>query len=304
MNLAVNNQRRAELYILGTTLIYGSTFVVAKALLDYASPLFYTGVRFMLAAIIVFLLNPKRMLRIPRSTILKSLVLGVFLYLGFATQTIGLVYTTTSKSAFFTGMLVVFTPIVHFAVQNILKLKRKPLMYGNIVGVILSVLGLYLLSSPSGNDFNIGDALSLACALFFAFYIVYLDFASNEPDKLQLTYVQFIVCGALGFISAPFFETVQMRVAPDAIVALLYLTIFATIISMWIQNRYQGDTTPTRAAVLFSLEPVIAGIFGYAVRGENIGFIGVIGAAVIMSGLILSEFSDIIPGLKKNLLEQ
>lgn len=299
----MNKQRRAELYILATTLIYGSTFVVAKALLDYASPLFYTGVRFILAAIIVFFISPRRMMRVPRSTIVKGLVLGIFLFLGFAVQTIGLVYTTTSKSAFFTGMVVVFTPIVHFAVQNVLKLERKPLMFGNIMGVILAAFGLYLLSSPTGSGFNIGDALSLGSAFFFAWYIVYLDFAAHEPDKLQLTYIQFIVCGVLGFSTSPFIETIQMQITTNAIIALLYLTIFATVISMWVQNQYQGDTTPTRVAVLFSLEPVIAGILGYFIRDEMIGVVGVIGAVIIMTGLLLSEFSEIIPGLKRNLIE-
>jgi drug/metabolite transporter (DMT)-like permease len=298
----LNKQRKAELYILATTFIYGSTFVVAKSLLDYASPLFYTGIRFILAAFLVFIISPRRMMRVPRSTIVKGIVLGVFLFLGFAVQTVGLIYTTTSKSAFFTGMVVVFTPIVHYTVQNVLKLERKPLMYGNIMGVILAALGLYLLSSPSGNGFNIGDALSLGSAFFFAWYIVYLDFASHEPDKLQLTYVQFVVCGVLGFLTAPLFENIQMQINGNAIIALLYLTIFATIISMWVQNQYQGDTTPTRVAVLFSLEPVIAGILGYLVRDEMIGLVGVIGAVIIMAGLVLSEFSEIIPVLKKNLI--
>ena len=234
---------------------------------------------------------------------IKGLVLGILLFLGFAVQTVGLLYTTTSKSAFFTGMLVVFTPIVHFAARDILKLEPKPIMYGNIIGVVLSAFGLYLLSSPSGSGFNVGDALSLTSALLFAVYIVYLDFASSEPDKVKLIFVQFVICGMLGFLSAPFFEDIRLHVSGNAIAALLYLTIFATIISMWIQNRYQGDTTPTRVAVIFSLEPVIAGILGYLVRDEIIGVVGVFGAAIILAGLLLSEFSEIIPVLKNNLIE-
>lgn len=295
----MSTQRRAEIYILAVTVIWGSTFVISKNLLNYCTPLAYTALRFFLAAAIVLIIYYHRVTVIPISTYLKGGVLGLLLYFGFALQTVGLQYTTASKSAFFTGLLVVLTPIVHFSVQRILKMVQKQLRYGNIAGVICSAVGLYLLTSPEGSTFNVGDALTLGCAGLFAFYIVYLDFASDEPDKLQLTYVQFLVCGFLGLISAWIFEDARIDFTQDFIAALLYLTIFATIIAMWVQNHFQGETTPTRAAVIFSLEPVIAGIFAYLFGGENIGAMGVIGAAIIMMGLMLSEFSDEIPVLNR-----
>jgi len=297
-------QRKSELYLLFVTVIWGSTFVISKALLDHASPLFYCGVRFLLAAGIVLAFYFQRVSVIPLSTIIKGSVLGGLLFLGFALQTIGLQYTTASKNAFFTGLLVVLTPIVHYSVQNILKLVRKPLKYGNIFGVVCAAIGLYLLTSPSGGAFNVGDALTLGCALMFALYIVYLDFASSEPDKLQLTYVQFVFCGILGLLSAWLFEDIRMEFTPNFVWSLLYLVIFATVISMWVQNHFQGYTTPTRAAVIFSLEPVIAAIFAYYVRGENIGMLGIAGGVFIMTGLVLSEFSDYIPGLKKSVVRE
>ena len=300
----MTRQRKAEVYILATTFVYGSTFVIARGLLDHITPLIYTGIRFVLASLIVVIFYFRRVKTIPTSTWIKGSVLGILLFIGFAVQTIGLQYTTTSKSAFFTGMLVVFTPIVHFSLKNILKLERKPLMYGNILGVVLAALGLYLLTSPSGGTFNIGDALSLVCAFLFALYIVYLDFASSEPDKIQLIFVQFILCGILGFVSAWLFEDIRIEITQNALLSLAYLTIFATVISMWIQNQYQGDTTPTRVAVIFSLEPVIAGIFGYTVRGENIGMTGLIGGVIIMTGLLLSELSEEIPMLKINMVNR
>jgi len=300
----LSNQRRAEIFLLVTTIIWGSTFVISKALLDHASPLFYTGIRFLLAASIVLIFYFRRVIVIPRSTIIKGSVLGTLLFVGFALQTIGLQYTTASKNAFFTGLLVVLTPIVHFLVQKIFKLVHKPLMLGNIFGVFCAAVGLYLLTSPTGAGFNIGDAMTLGCALMFAIYIVYLDYASVEPDKLQLTYVQFLNCGILGLISAWIFEDIRMEFTGDFIFSLLYLTIFATVIAMWIQNHFQGDTTPTRAAVIFSLEPVIAAILAYSVRGENIGTVGIIGASIIMGGLLLSEFSDGLPVLKKSIFTE
>ena len=221
--------------------------------------------------------------------------------MGFVLQTIGIKYTTASKAAFFTGMLVPLTPIVQFASQHFFHLPKRPLKVGNILGVICAAGGLYLLTSPEGAQFNLGDALNLICALFFAGFMVYLDIVPSETDKIQLTFIQFLFCGAVGLVIAVLFEDIVVSTSGGFIYSLLYLTIFATVITMWAQNRYQGDTTPTRAAVIFGIEPVVAAIFAYFVRGEIIGTLGVIGGAIIIVGLLLSEFSDEIPILNRSL---
>lgn len=292
-------QRRAELLLLSVTVIWGSTFVITKSILVHNSPLFYTAIRFLLSAITLFILFPRSRIRFPVSTLRRGSVLGVLLFAGFAVQTVGIQYTTASKSAFFTGMLTVLTPIVHFAVQRFIPAGRSVLKLGNVLGVVCAGLGLYLLTSPSGSGFNGGDALSLLCAFFFACYIVYLDVVSDEPDKMRLTFVQFLFCGVAGLaISLPL-EEIHVDVSGEYILSLLYLTIFATVIAMWVQNRFQGDTTPTRAAVIFALEPVIAAGFAYVVRGELIGLAGVFGGCLILAGLMLSEFSDEVPVLNR-----
>ncbi len=272
--------------------------MVTKSLLAHESPLFYSALRFLVAALILPAFSFKRFLSIPRSTWLKGSILGVLLYAGFVLQTVGLLSTTSSKSAFFTGMLVVLTPIVHYALQGALRLSRRPLRIGNLVGVACGAAGLYLLTSPGESGLSTGDMLTLGCALLFALYIVFLDSASSEPDKLQLTFVQFVLCGVVGMLVALPSEDVKIGVAAPDIISFLYLTIFATIIAMWVQNRFQGDTTPTRAAVIFTLEPVVAAFFGYFVRGEMLGPAGIAGAVTIVGGLILSEFSEEIPGLR------
>lgn len=199
-------------------------------------------------------------------------------------------------------MLVPLTPIVQFLSRRIFKLPKRPLKVGNIIGVICAAGGLYLLTSQEGSGFNVGDALNLSCALFFAVFIVYLDSIPAEVDRTQLTFVQFLFCGVVGLIVALTFEDIVISYSSEFIVGLLYLTIFATVITMWAQNRYQGYTTPTRAAVIFAMEPVVAAIFAFYVRGEMIGMFGVIGGAIIIMGLLLSEFSDEIPLLKVSLI--
>ena len=295
------SQRRAELLLLSITVVWGSTFVITKGLLEVNSPYFYCGIRFILSALILFIPFFRRCSRIPLSTIKHGVILGALLYVGFVLQTIGINYTTASKAAFFTGMLVPLTPIVHYFAQHFFDVKKRLLRIGNIIGVICAAVGLYLLTSPTGSSFNIGDALNLACAFFFAAFIVYLDTVPEETDKLQMTFIQFLVCGVVGVLFAFAFEDIRVSYTAETITGFLYLVVFATVITMWIQNRFQGDTTPTRAAVIFAMEPVVAAILAYIVRNEIIGIVGVIGGVIIVTGLILSEFSEEIPMLNKNI---
>lgn len=291
----LTSHRRAELLLLFATFIWGSTFVVTKGLLDETSPLLYTALRFLAAALLIFLIFPGRVRRTAGNTIVPGIILGSLLFAGFALQTIGLEYTSASKSAFFTGMLVVFTPIFHYAARKWFRVTGKALLVGNLTGVILSALGLYLLTSPAGGEFNAGDAMTLLAAAIFAVYIVYLDFGGRGIEKMPLTFVTFLVCGIEGGCAALGWEVMEIRMGISFLLPLAYLTIFATVIALGIQNRFQGDTTPTRAAVIFALEPVIAAFLAYFFRGEDIGTTGIIGGSVIFTGLILSELSDNVP---------
>ena len=290
----MSKQRFAELFLLVTTLIWGSTFVVVKGALASCSPLAFIGFRFLLAALILSIAFYPKIKSLTRAAMIRGSVLGILLYIGFATQTIGLRTTTASKSAFFTGTLVVFTPIFQFLIE-----RRIPKL-GNLLGVILAAVGLYFLTSPKGSEFNVGDFLTLVCAMLFGLYIVYLDVVSVDSDRFHLTYVQIVVTGVLGVVIALAFEQIEVNYSAGFIGSVLYLTIFATIITTWVQTRFQGDTSPTRAAVIFTLEPVIAATFAYFVRGETLGTIGIIGGVVIVIGLLVSEFSDQLPILNRS----
>jgi len=295
----VTARRRAEALLLAGTVIWGSTFVVTKGILDEITPLTYTAIRFLLAALVLGLIFRKKIARLTRGAIMPGFILGLLLFAGFSLQTVGLEHTTASKSAFFTGMLVVFTPLFHFAAQEWLTLPRKALLGGNLAGVALSAMGLFLLTSPGGGGFNIGDGLTLIAAALFAAYIVYLDTVDTIVDRTQMTFVMFLTCGTVAIPATWFFEDVMVNMGPPLILSMAYLVVFATIISLGVQNRFQGDTTPTRAAVIFSLEPVIAAVLAYLVRGEELGPTGLAGAATIFCGLILSELSENIPFLRR-----
>jgi drug/metabolite transporter (DMT)-like permease len=280
------------------TVVWGSTFVVTKDLIVLNSPFFYTAMRFLLAAVVLFLPFWRRCSTASASAWKHGAILGTLLFVGFMFQTVGLVFTTASKAAFFTGMLVPFTPIVHFVAQRLFGLTRRTLRLGNVLGVVLAACGLYLLTSPTGSSLNAGDGMNLFSAFIFAIFIVYLDTVPAATDKVAMTFIQFFVCGLLALACTPIVEEVRVSFSGATIAGFLYLTIFATVITMWVQNRFQGETTPTRAAVIFAVEPVVAAILAFVFRDEQIGLAGVIGGAVIFGGLLLSEFSEEIPLLR------
>jgi drug/metabolite transporter (DMT)-like permease len=278
----MNTRTRAELSFLSITLIWGSTFVVSKYLLDSVSPLIFIGIRFAFATLLFAVLFPRKVFSTPKDSWTKGVILGVLLFIGFASQTIGLQYTGASKSAFITGMMVVFTPICQLMIER---------RAGNIIGIVLVSAGLYFLTSPGGSEFNLGDGLNLICALTFGFYIVYLDVFSRDHDAVHLTMVQFVTCTILGLGSGLLFETIRFSPSASGVLALAYLTVFATVIALYVQNRFQKDTTPTRSAVIFSVEPVLAAMFAYLLLGEVLGVLGILGGTLIVGGVLVSELS-------------
>lgn len=277
------------------TFIWGSTFVITKASLEHISQLLFVTIRFVGGSLILGVIFFRKLKELSLAAFLNGAVLGVLLFSGFLCQNIGLVITTASKSAFFTGTMVVMVPIVQFIVD-----RRLPRL-GNLLGVIFSALGLYLLTSPQGAEFNKGDGLTLICAATFAIYIVYLDRISNLFDRIHITFSQIAVVGILGSIGLLTYEAPRFDYSSGLVSSLAYLTVFATVITTFVQTRYQGDTLPTRAAIIFTTEPVIAAALAYYFRGEMMGLTGVLGGVVIVGGLLVSELSDAIPWLNRAL---
>ncbi|HEY5594881.1 MAG TPA: DMT family transporter [Nitrospiria bacterium] len=282
---------RAELYLFATTFIWGGTFVAVKLGVVDLSPVLFVALRFSLAAFLLFLFNIRWILKTDRALLWKGSLLGFLLFLGFTLQTVGLQYTTASKSAFITGLMVIFTPFFQFAIE------KRPPKFGNLIGVAIVTAGLWLLTSPSGGGpsvagFTVGDFLTLLCAVVFGLYIVMLDLVSKKADALQLTFIQMVPPAALGWMTAPLLETPTVYPTATAIAVLLYCALLGNIVCGYIQSRYQRDTTPTRAVIIFTIEPLWASILGYWMLREVIGYWGMAGGALIIAGILVSELSD------------
>lgn len=277
------------------TVIWGGTFPIVKVGMVDISPILLIAIRFVIVASLLAAFFWRRILPLRWETVMRGSILGLFLFLGFVAQNIGLTITTASKSAFITGMMVVFVPILQYVIE------RRPPRLGNLVGIVIVCVGLWLLTSPEGSALNAGDALTLVCAILFAMYIVYLDVVSQEMTALQLVFLQVASTAFFAVAAVLMFETPRLTLSPTSIGALMYLTFLATLLTTYGQTRYQKDTTPTRAAVIFSVEPVFAAAAAALILNEHVGATGMTGGALILCGVLVSELSDKIPGLRASL---
>ncbi|MGA9121428.1 MAG: DMT family transporter [Bacteroidota bacterium] len=289
----MSTKARAELMLFFITFIWGSTFAMGKLVLEQVSPLQMMTFRFVVSSALFLLFGWHRIFPVSLRAVRKAAFLGVLLFLGFTAQTIGLQSTTASKSAFITGMLVIFVPILQILVE------RKAPKLGNIFGVAVVAAGLWLLTSPQGGTFSLGDGLTLICAVLFAGYVIYLDMISSEMTALQLTFIHLAVVGVLSLIALAMFDSFVLSVDTGGVAILAYLTLFSTVLTTLIQTRYQKETTPTRAAVIFTIEPVVAALLAFALLRDQLGLSGVIGGALIVSGVLVSELSEGIPMLNR-----
>lgn len=284
----MKSRTKAELLLLSCTLIWGGTFTVTKTGLEDVSPMLFVAIRFAIATLLFLPFVARGLRTMSGMTLRGGAVIGSLLLVGFIAQTIGLQYTSASKSGFITGLLVVFTPLFQIIFS------RQLPKAGNVIGVVLVTAGLYLLTSPEGSEFNLGDLLTLLCAAVFGLYIVFLDLYTREGDVKQIAFLQFAITGVGAALGAVVFEEMIFRQSGELVWGIAYLSLLATLYTLTVQTKYQKETTPTRAAIIFSVEPVFAAVIAYFVLGETIGLSGVMGGGIIVLGLLVSELSDVI----------
>ena len=283
----------APLSLLFVSFIWGATFVVVQNAMSFVEPFTFNSVRFLFAGIILLLIQVIFAKKPSRKQLQKSsvsgLIVGFFLFIGYLLQTFGLLYTTSSKAGFLTGLSVVMVPILSFI---FLKQRITPFI---ILGITFATIGLYLLTAGDSFAFNIGDILVLGCAIAFAAHILINGFFSKKISPLLLSTSQVLAVGIFSTICAFLFEDWQKLFSVDLwtnysfLFALFLTSIFATSIAFFIQTSAQKHTSPTRVAIIFAMEPVFAAITGIIVANEQLSIPAIFGCLCIFLGMILVE---------------
>lgn len=279
----ISRRAWAEASMVLVAFIWGSTFVVVKDALAEIGPFLFLGLRFVLAFLVLAILAFPSLRRVTWSTVWSGCLLGVFLFIGYTFQTVGLKYTTSSNAGFITGINVVLVPIF-YALFN-----RTFPSFKTLLTVLIASLGLFLLSFPRGSlTLSYGDFLVLICALGFAFHIVFVDRFSHRHNAVAITAIQILfvglVCSGIGLATEPW----PGRLSPSLVGAILVTAIFATSLAFLLQNALQKYSTPTRFAVVLTMEPVFAALAGFLWAGEMLSPRGLVGAGLILSSMLIS----------------
>jgi drug/metabolite transporter (DMT)-like permease len=283
----------ADSILLMVALVWGTTFVIVQNAIDTLPPLTFNGVRFFLASAFLFLFlllfYRGQIRQINKKLVLAGVILGVWLFCGYAFQTIGLLYTTSSKAGFITGLSVVLVPVFALFI-----LKQRPKLPA-VLGILIATAGLYLLTMGDTLSINRGDALVFLCAISFALQIIYTGRYAPHFPSLALALVQILTVSVLSSIGAFFLEDWQTALTPAAFStpsvywALIVTAVPATALAFLAQTECQKFTTATRVALIFAMEPVFAAITAYFFNDELLSGRSLTGCLFIFIGMILAE---------------
>ncbi|PLR81096.1 EamA family transporter [Bacillus canaveralius] len=289
----MKKQLFADFSLLLIAFVWGSTFVLVQNAIAFLDPFSFNGIRFFLAAILLggwlFLFERKQLRHLNKKIVMSGLFLGFLLFIGYAFQTAGLLYTTSSKAGFITGLSVVMVPI--FAIYL---LNERP-GRNAVIGIIGATAGLYLLTMAGTSGLTTGDGLVFVCAIGFAMHILMTGKYAGQFPALLLTMIQVSTVALLSAISAFLFEDWQsvakhdILLSRDVAAALLITAVFATALAFLAQTSFQKFTTPTRVALIFAMEPVFAAVTAYVWAGERLSFSAVLGCMLIFAGMVFAE---------------
>ena len=292
----VSLRLKAHIALMVCCFFWGVTFVVVKDALADISVFAFMAARFVLGGLPLIWLYRKDLRKLTREEAWAGIQVGLFMFGGYAFQTAGIARTTPSKAAFVTGVSVVLVPIFLAAFW------RREIGAWAWGGAAASFAGLYLLTVPKEGlaDLNRGDLMVLACAVLYAFQIIYIARYTGKYSLGALSCLQVILAGVLSTIAVPilnathlepFFVRYTFAMEFGVIVTAIFTTALAYPLLVWGQRH----TTPTNTALILTFEPVFAAITSYHFLNERLGGRALSGAALILAGICVAEWKGTIP---------
>ncbi len=272
---ATVSRAKADLSLALCSFFWGATFVVVKGVLSYASVFLFLALRFTLAAALMAMFQPRLVRKVKRAELLAGAALGFFMLSGYCFQTAGLLYTTPAKSGLVTGSSVVLVPLL------LALFWRKQLTLWAYGGAMAAFLGLYYLTVPPEGIRHLGRYTKL-------------------HSVVALSVLQVAVCAVLAWIAtagsnAFGLERVRFVNRWELYAGVAVCAVFATAVAFTIQLWAQRFTSPSHAAILFTLEPVFAALTSYLLIHERFGRRAGIGAALVLAGILLAELKGPAP---------
>ncbi len=284
----------AHLLLIAVTLVWGTTFPLVKAALRDVSPLLFNLLRMAFAAAVLLAANASSLRGLTRAQVKLCALAGVVLALGYEFQTTGLAFTTPSKSAFITGLVVVLVPL--FSTLPGVRARDTPRPHAlAFAGAILAFFGIVLLTSQAGaglallSGMHVGEWLTLGCAVAFAFHLLTLARAATAIPARALGTLQIAFSALTMLVLLPLQPHVSLHWNATVVAALAVTSILATAAAFTIQSWAQQHLPASHTALIFTLEPVFAWLTSLLFLGERLGPRALAGAGLILCGILLAE---------------
>jgi len=276
---------RADLLLLSVAIAWGVTFLMVQDAISTTPVYSFLFFRFALASLLMFFIAYKYLNFINKKTVIYGVILGVFLFSAFATQTFGLAYTQSSIVAFITGLNVICVPFLAYFIF------KEKIRKNVLLGSFIAVFGLYLLTMSGTLTFEKGEFLTLICAFLFALQIIFTGKFSKEVNVFLLVLFQLITVAILSLIFSLLLEEKTFDISYNYAFfkAVIITAVFATVYAFLIQTYMQQFTTATKTAIIFAMEPVSAAIFAYITVNESLSATQVFGAILIVFATIIAE---------------
>lgn len=270
--------------LLVVAMIWGGGFVASDLALESFTPFQIMAMRFLMATIFMFILCFRNIKTITKSELKAGFFLGIFLFLGFAFQTIGLRFTTPAKNAFLTATNVVFVPLIAFIIY------KKKVSKQGLFGVLMAIVGAGVLSLQSNFSLGLGDGLTLLCAISFAFQIFLTGEYVGKNRVTVLNLIQMLTAFVFSFIGMFISgDVMPVAVSSDSIYSVLYLGLASTTLAFFLQTISQKVVDETKSAIIMSMEAVFGALFSIIILKEMFSTRMVIGCVLILSAVLVSE---------------
>lgn len=280
----------AKLALLVVAILWGSSLTVVKEASHELNPNFILAIRFSLSAILLAIIFIKKLKGLTKDDIKHGLIIGIFLFLAYTSQTIGVTFADPGRSGFLSASYCVIVPFLSWII-----FKKKPDKF-NIAAAILCVSGIFFISmskstSSSQNDLAwLGDLLALLSGFLFASHIVAVSALAKGKDPIVMTILQFVMAAILSWIVAIFIEdNSSISISRTSLFELLYLSIMCTAVALLLQNVGQKYTDPSTASLILGFESVFGILIPVLLGIETLTVYSVIGFALVFLAIIVSE---------------
>lgn len=293
--MSLQSDLKADLILLLVAVIWGMAFIFQTTGMEHLGPVTFVFMRFVIAAISIlplwyFMEKPKRedVLRVtPLDK--QALLIGIIMALGMLLQQAGLLFTTVGRAGFLTGVYIVFVPLLGLLFGN-------RTAWPTWAGILLALCGMYFLAQIETDEFLVGDALILASSVVWALHVIYTGRIANKISVFRLMFIQFSVSAAISWLAMLIFETWDWQAVKAATTDLLFVGVLSSGVAFTLQVVAMRTAPASHAALILSLEAVVAAIGGWGLLNQYLTEPELIGCALILAGGLVAQFKLFMQG--------